>query len=74
MRRHARGAQAFNFFMHDKDELALTSQGYAWAYPGVQVPGPGVVSVVWPKDKEHKVRPGVGVCWDYLPKDVKLSF
>ena len=73
LRRHPR-APAFNFFLHDKDEAALTSQGYAWGYPEVPVPGPGVVSVVWPHKRSHAVRPGVGVCWDWLPKDVTLEY
>jgi len=73
LRRHPH-AQAFNFFVHDKDALALTSKGYAWGYPEVPVPGPGAVSVVWPAKKTHAALPGVGVCWDWLPKDVDISF
>jgi len=73
LRSHTR-SPAFNFFLHDKDEAALTSKGYMWGYPGIKVPGPGTVSVVWPKDKSVKAEPGVGVCWDWLPKDVTIEF
>ena len=73
LRGHPRSVD-FNFFSHDKDDVALTSSGYAWGYPDVAVPGPGTVSVVWPKEKTYKVRPGVGVCWDYLPRDVALVY
>jgi hypothetical protein len=71
LRAHPRAA-AFNFFAHDKDDVALTSRGWAWGYPGKEVPGAGTVSVVWPKEKRHVVKPGVGVCWDWLPGDVEL--
>jgi hypothetical protein len=27
---------------------------------------------VWPREKRHVVKPGVGVCWDWLPADVEL--
>jgi len=74
LRTHPRSTH-FNFFSHDKDEFALTSKGAVWAYPGLPIPGPGTIAVVWPKDKVAKgLLPGVGVCWDYLPKDVKVEF
>lgn len=73
LRAHPRSAD-FNFFSHDKDEVALSSQGFAWGYPGIHVPGPATVSVVWPKDKHVTIGPGVGVCWDWLPKDVNVEF
>ena len=57
-----------NYFLHDVDQLALTSKNYIWAYPGMQ-PLENSIAVL-PELHNEDVSKCIGVCSDYLLKYV----
>lgn len=53
-----------NYFWHQEDTAALTSQGYIWAYPGKQPINNSIA--VMPEMYNEKVTQCKGVCSDYI--------
>jgi len=56
----------FNFFWHQKDDIALTSLNFIWAYPGQQ-PISGSIAVT-PEIYNDSLSGCIGVCSDYIGK------
>tara|TARA_R100000657_G_C4662972_1_gene106741 strand:+ start:493 stop:936 length:444 start_codon:yes stop_codon:yes gene_type:complete len=52
-----------NYFWHEQDKVTLTSQGYLWAYPGIDCSN-GIA--VMPELSENKFKEALGVCSDYI--------
>jgi hypothetical protein len=53
-----------NYFWHDKDDMTLTSHGYAWVYPGKQ-PVKNSIAVL-PEINNEKTDGCIGVCSDII--------
>lgn len=53
-----------NFFWHETDKVALTSQGYVWAYPGTQ-PIKNSIAVL-PEINNDDITLCEGICSDYI--------
>lgn len=53
-----------HYFWHENDTIALTSQGYIWAFPGKQ-PIPNSIAVM-PELHKDDVSECIGVCSDYI--------
>jgi len=56
--------EKLNYFWHQEDTLALTSQGFIWAYPGKQ-PIEGSIAVM-PEVYNDNLAKVIGVCSDYV--------
>lgn len=60
---------SLNFFWHQVDSYALTSQNFIWVFPGKLVL-PGSISVLpesWlTEDRCEEIASGSGVCTDYV--------
>ena len=50
-------------FSHDKDEYTLTSQGFIWAYPDVNLAGTNCVVVMYSKP-ERILDQDITMLWD----------
>lgn len=59
-----RGGFYLNYFWHENDKVTLTSQGYLWAYPGVDCPNG--ISVMPELAKDFKLKNVLGICSDYI--------
>lgn len=61
------GSYPYNYFWHQKDDFALTSQGYIWTYPGKQLSIESIA--VMPEMLENwSIEGAAGVCSDYIEK------
>ena len=61
-----RSVKEFNWFWHEEDTLALTSQQFIWVYPGKQ---PILNSIaVMPEIHNEVVSYCKGICSDYIKK------
>ena len=61
---YARATKLGNFFSHDRDPVAITSQGWAWSQGHSKFMLGSQVHVDLLVDQ--RVPPGVGICSDYL--------
>ena len=65
------GTTGFNYFWHQEDDLAVTSRGYLWIYPGKPL-GPHSIWVQpewdtdWRSCFEARAQDSVGVCSKYV--------
>ena len=59
-----RGGFYLNYFWHENDKVTLTSQGYLWAYPGVDCSNG--ISVMPELAKDFKLKNVLGICSDYI--------
>jgi hypothetical protein len=59
-----RGGFYLNYFWHENDKVTLTSQGYIWAYPGVECSNG--IAVMPELDKNFKPENMLGICSDYI--------
>jgi len=59
-----RGGFYLNYFWHENDKVTLTSQGYLWAYPGVDCSNG--ISVMPELAKDFKLENVLGICSDYI--------
>lgn len=57
--------RSFNYFWHQEDDFAITSQGFIWTYPNKQV---GKNSVIVDLSGEMSYT-CYAICSDYLTKD-----
>jgi hypothetical protein len=57
---------SINYFWHQEDTVALTSQQYIWAYPGKQ-PIKGSIAVM-PEINNDNLSECIGICSDYIEK------
>lgn len=55
-----------HYFWHENDTVALTSQGFIWAYPGKQ-PIKNSIAVM-PELYDDKIEQCLGICSDYISK------
>lgn len=60
------GEENINYFWHEEDDVALTSKGYMWVYPGKQ-PIPNSIAVL-PEKFEDDISQALGVCTDYVKR------
>lgn len=58
------GDKNLNYFWHEKDKYALTSQGILWAYPGVSL-NETCIAVLPETFDFDKHQPVYGVCTDF---------
>jgi len=69
--------EKLNFFWHETDDFTMTSRGFIWAYPGIDVSLPIRGIAVMPEDSGLNIRNFYGICTDtpekYLIHD-KISF
>lgn len=56
-----RNGKVLNYFVHDQDDLAITSKGYIWSVKEVQN---GIV--VMPEVYKPNMEKAIGVCSDYI--------
>ena len=54
-----------NFFWHDEDDVTLTSSGWIWAYPGVEVNSNKAIAVL-PELEGTDVSGFGGICSDFI--------
>ena len=59
-----RGGFYLNYFWHENDKVTLTSQGYIWAYPGVECSNG--IAVMPELNKSFKPTNVLGICSDYI--------
>lgn len=57
-------AHMYNFFWHENDTLALTSNKHIWAYPGKQ-PIENSIAVM-PEINNDNISQCLGICSDYI--------
>jgi hypothetical protein len=57
---------AVNYFWHENDMIALTSQNYVWAYPGKQ-PIKDSIAVL-PELQGDTLESCMGICSDYVER------
>jgi hypothetical protein len=56
-----------NYFWHQEDDIALTSHGYFWTYPGKELTKNSIA--VMPEMKEFSnIESAYGICSDFLTK------
>jgi len=55
-----------HYFWHENDTIALTSQGFIWAYPGKQ-PIKNSIAVM-PELHNDDLSTCIGICSDYISK------
>ena len=60
-----RGGIHLNYFWHQKDDVALTSKGYLWAYPGKNVDNS---IAVLPEIHNDNLDNRIGICSDEILK------
>ena len=56
-----------NWFWHQEDDLAITSKGYIWCYPGKEICG-GIMNT----NSSHMVEGVIGICSDYIAEWKKI--
>lgn len=61
-----------NYFWHNVDNYSLTSNGFIWVYPGVEMPNKCGIAVMPEKAKAWDVSRAVGFCSDYIG-DIKRN-
>jgi len=60
-----------NYFWHQEDDYTLTSKGYIWTYPGMQLSTKGIM--VMPETADNTLQSAVeadcyAICSDYILK------
>lgn len=57
--------QDFNYFWHQNDDIAITSKGFFWTYPGKQLTENSIA--VMPEIKQFEnIYNSYGICSDYI--------
>lgn len=59
-----------HYFWHQSDDVTITSQGWLWAYPGIQLSGERTVACL-PEWNDTDVSGFRAVCTDYVNRYVK---
>jgi hypothetical protein len=54
-----------NFFWHQNDDVALTSNGFLWTYPGKQLAGLSI-AVLPERVKKWDISIATGICSDHI--------
>ena len=75
---HAKNIEAFkkmllrgmHCFWHQKDDVALTSRGYIWTYPGKQLTAKSIC--VLPEKQKIETFNCMGACSDYIENYTEL--
>jgi len=55
-----------HFFWHQKDDVALTSRGYFWTYPGKQITTKSIVVMPEVEKPKENISIAAGICSDYI--------
>jgi hypothetical protein len=59
--------QKFNFFWHQKDDIALTSLGFLWTYPGKKLTKYSI-AVLPENEVFEQIEIASGICSDYIER------
>jgi hypothetical protein len=54
----------WNYFWHQEDDYALTSNGYIWTYPGKRLAHKSIC--VLPESSKYDILDCEGICSDYI--------
>jgi len=56
------------FFWHQEDDMTLTSNGFAWVYPGKPIPEQRGIAVLPELHPEWDLTKAVAICTDYVDR------
>jgi hypothetical protein len=60
-----------HYFWHQRDDVTITSKGWAWAYPGIRIAGEMTVACL-PELNDTDISGFKAVCTDYVNRYVDM--